>query len=69
MVARAAGGQAQEPFIPCFKAGAFWLDSVMSDISTEPYEPSLEYRVHVLACKMLDLDDEDHEDGDRTRCM
>jgi len=28
MVARALGGQAQEPCIPCFKAGAFWPDSV-----------------------------------------
>jgi hypothetical protein len=25
MVARAARGQAREPFIPYFKAGAFWL--------------------------------------------
>jgi hypothetical protein len=28
MVARAARGQAQEPFIPCLKAGDEWLDSV-----------------------------------------
>ena len=28
MVARSAAGQAQEPFIPCLKAGAFWPVSV-----------------------------------------
>ena len=28
MVASSGGGQAQQPFISCFKAGALWIDSI-----------------------------------------
>ena len=36
----------------------------MSDASHEPYDPSIERQLHVLVCKILGLDDEDHADDE-----
>ena len=34
------------------------------ELDHTPYRPSIEHTVHLLVCKVLGLDDEDHEDDE-----
>jgi hypothetical protein len=36
-------------------------NNTMNEVDTTPYQPSLERQVHVLACKLLNVPDDDHE--------